>query len=435
MSRPPASWLVLATLLSAPLAAQRGAVAGTVYDSLAGAPLAGARVSLAGTGLSALTDSTGLFRIAEVAAGEYGLTFQHPRMDAIGWMPDTLRTRVDAGGDTRVELAIPSLLRLGVLGCRGEAGPGTSVAVGRVVDARTGQPVAGARVAVSWGGQAPAGLDPAVASARVRTEAVADAEGHWYACDLPQGAVIVARVDHPGYRLRDESLFFDAPSAAHIEMLLTPGGRGETAFLTGRVVNPANGAAVQGAVVTVEGTRLSAMSNEFGLWELSSVPPGQRTLRVRHAGAEHVLPVRVTAGSVMDLDLRLAPDTYTLAPLTVTARRNLGPLTGFYERRERGFGQYLTRPEIQRRGAFKPTDLLRGMMRGRERCGPHFFLDGVRVSNFIDQINVADLQGVEYYPSAVGAPLEFLSTQGNCAIFAVWTRRGGVPVDVDASGG
>ncbi|HEX6039659.1 carboxypeptidase regulatory-like domain-containing protein [Longimicrobium sp.] len=424
MSRPLASWLVLSALCSVPAAAQQGAVAGTVYDSLAGAPLAGARVSLTGTDRGATTDSAGVFRITDVPAGEHGITFDHPRLDQVGWLPDTLRARVEPRGDTRVDLAIPSLIRLGVLGCRGEAAPGTSVAVGHVADAATGRPIPGARVAISWAGAAE-GLE----AARVRTEAIADDEGHWYACELPQGAMIVARVDQPGYQRRDVSFYFDAPSAVHTEFMLAPGGRGETAFLTGRVLSQQNGAPLQGAVVAVEGTTISAMSNDLGFWELANVPPGHRTLRVRHAGAERALPVRVPEGGVVDVEVRVPPDAYTLAPITVTAARNLGILQGFYERRQSGYGQYLTRAEVQQRGAHRVTDLLGGMMRGRERCGPLLFLDGMYVASGLDFLNVADVEGVEYYQSGLTTPLEFLRGNGRCSVLAVWTRRGGALLD------
>jgi hypothetical protein len=375
-----------------------------------------------------------------------------------------MRTRVAAGAETPVELAIPSQIRLGVLGCRGEAEPGTSVAVGRVMDAASGQPVAGARVSFSWVGMAP--RVPGAATARVRTEAVADGQGMWYACDLPQGVQVVARVDMPGYARRDEAFLFERPSVVHTQFLLERGGRGETAFLTGRVLNQQDGSPLQGAVVAVEGTRLSAMSDELGYWELGNVPPGTRTLRVRHAGAERMLPVEVAEAGVADLEIRLPPNAYTLAPITVTASRNLGLLHGFYERRQTGtVGQFVTRGEIQRRGAFRVTDLLAGMRRGQERCGPLMFVDGVQVhrpdelapkfgpaavadadndgvadlnlasgaastsTTPLDFLNIGDIEGVEYYPTGLSAPGEFLRGDGRCAVFVVWTRRGTGPVE------
>ncbi|HEX6039660.1 carboxypeptidase regulatory-like domain-containing protein [Longimicrobium sp.] len=460
--------LVLATLLSAaaaPLAAQGGALTGTVYDSLASAPLAGARVMVAGTDRAATTDAAGAFRIPGLPAGEYGVVFDHPRMDNLGWIPDTLRARVADGAETPVELAIPSLIRLGVLGCRGEAGPGTSVAVGRVADLASGEPVGGARVSFSWAGTAPR-LESA-ATARVRTEAVADAQGLWYACDLPAHVQIVARVDHPGFEARAETYLFERPSAVHTDFMLTRGGRGQTAFLTGRVLSQQDGSPLQGAIVAIEGTNLSAMSDDLGYWELSNVPPGERMLRVRHAGAERMLPVEVSDAGVADVEIRVPPNAYTLAPITVTAARNLGILHGFYERRQGGtVGQYITRGEIQRRGAFRVTDLLAGMRRGQERCGPLLFVDGVLVHRAdelalklapsetegsdadgasdtdvgaaftgaaapLDYLDVGDVEGVEYYQTGLSAPAEFLRGDGRCSVFAVWTRRGGAPVDPD----
>ncbi|HEX6039661.1 carboxypeptidase regulatory-like domain-containing protein [Longimicrobium sp.] len=446
MSHPPVRWIALSAALSAlalPAAAQQGALAGTLYDSLAGAPLAGARVRVAGSDRAATTDAAGAFRIADLPAGEYGVVFEHPRLEQIGWMPDTLRARVAAGGDTPLALAIPSLVRLGVLGCREEAEPGTSVAVGRVADAGSGAPIPGARVAFSWAGMAPR-LEGA-ATARVRTEAVADADGHWYACDLPQGVQVVARVDMPGYARRDEAFLFQRPSVIHTTFLLERGGRGETAFLTGRVLSQRDGSPLQGAIVAVEGTGLSAMSDELGFWELGNVPPGDRTLRVRHAGAERMLPVEVAEAGVADMEIRLPPDAYTLAPITVTATRDLGLLHGFYERRQRaGVGQFVTRSDIQRRSTTHVMDLLRGMRRGRELCGPAVYVDAVLVydpeglvaartgltaMDAVAYLNVSDVEGVEYYSAGLSVPPEFLRGKGQCAVMVVWTRRGNATRD------
>lgn len=448
MSQTLRPWMVLALLLSgfpATLHAQQdaaGTVAGAVYDSVAGTPLPGARVSLAGTDHVALTDSAGAFRIERVAPGEYGVTFAHPRVDALGLIPGQLPARVQGGGETRVELAIPSLVRLGAMTClRGAGEPGRSIAVGRVMDAASGQPLPGARVAITWAGSV-AARDSAAMTARVRTEAVADALGHWLACDLPTGAQVVARVDVPGYRRHNVPLRVDVPSAVQADFLLAPGARGDVAFLTGRVVSQADGMPLRGAVVRMEGTGLMAVASESGLWELENVPPGDRILRVRHQGAERALPVRVDPGGVMDVEVRMAPDAFTLAPVTVTAARNLGLLNGFYQRRRTGTGRYFTRRDIEQRASRTIRDLLAGVPQGRSVCGPLYFVDGMYVRDWgggpggvtvqgvgqvVDDLHLSDVEGVEYYAAGLQVPAQFLRGDGRCSVIAIWTKRGTSP--------
>ena len=133
------------------------------------------------------------------------------------------------------------------------------------------------------------------------------------------------------------------------------------------------------------------------------------------------------------------------SPITVTATRNLGLLHGFYERHQAamGGGQFITRGEIQRRAALHVLDLLRGMHRGRERCTwPLTFVDGVMVYDpeglsarttgqsavdALSYLNLSDVEGVEYYQTALTAPAEFVRGNGRCPVLAVWTRRGSAP--------
>jgi outer membrane receptor for ferrienterochelin and colicins len=90
--------LALWTLSTVPLAAQ-SAVFGTVTDS-AGAPLAGARVHVVATTLTAVTDSGGRYRIANVPAGAVTL-----RVTLIGYFPET-RPLPAAGPEVQVDFRL-----------------------------------------------------------------------------------------------------------------------------------------------------------------------------------------------------------------------------------------------------------------------------------------------------------------------------------------
>ncbi len=78
-------------------AAVRVALAGRVADHT-GAPLAGAHVFISGTSHEAVADSAGEFAIPGLQAGEYTVSFAHPRLDALEVIPPRQRVTVAADG-------------------------------------------------------------------------------------------------------------------------------------------------------------------------------------------------------------------------------------------------------------------------------------------------------------------------------------------------
>jgi len=95
----------------APLRAEpgRGVLAGHVTDH-AGAPLPGARVFISGTSFEAVADSAGRFRMEGVPAGEYTVSFSHPRLETLGAVPPQKPVTLAEGGapPTEVALAAPA---------------------------------------------------------------------------------------------------------------------------------------------------------------------------------------------------------------------------------------------------------------------------------------------------------------------------------------
>ncbi|HEX8211875.1 MAG TPA: carboxypeptidase-like regulatory domain-containing protein [Longimicrobium sp.] len=91
----------------APLRAEprRGALAGRVADH-EGAPLPGARVFLSGTSFEAVADSAGSFRIEGVPAGEYTVSFTHPRLETLGTIPPQQRVTLADGGPPPADVAL-----------------------------------------------------------------------------------------------------------------------------------------------------------------------------------------------------------------------------------------------------------------------------------------------------------------------------------------
>ncbi len=164
-------------------AAARLAVAGSVYDSLRAAPLAGAEVFLSGTVHRATAGADGRFRLEDVPAGEYTVSFSHPSLAALGVAPPVRTFALRAGEEPALELAVPSAATLAAAVCP-EGAAGSSALVG-AVRGPAGEPVQGARVVLSWG-------------RRGRAETVTDAGGAYRACGIPAGAAVVAEVRTAG---------------------------------------------------------------------------------------------------------------------------------------------------------------------------------------------------------------------------------------------
>lgn len=92
---------------AATAAAAAAAVRGEVFDSTRGVPLAGATVVLAGTPYAAVTDAAGRFALAGVPEGRYALSFSHPRLDSVAFVPPSVQVAVGSSGEAAAVLAIP----------------------------------------------------------------------------------------------------------------------------------------------------------------------------------------------------------------------------------------------------------------------------------------------------------------------------------------
>lgn len=118
------SWLALA-VLATPALSQTGPISGTVVDSRL-QPVPDARVAVEGTALQALTNSNGVFRLADVPGLEVTL-----RVTAIGYGPLSEKVRVGRVG-VRLVLA-EAALQLDALVVTGTAGPVEKRTVGNAI--------------------------------------------------------------------------------------------------------------------------------------------------------------------------------------------------------------------------------------------------------------------------------------------------------------
>jgi len=211
---------------------------------------------------------------------------------------------------------------------------------------------------------------------------------------------------------------------------------------------------IQGAEVEMTGegwdAGLRTLTDSLGSFYLVAPEAGVFSLRVRHPAYVpfQAEGIEIGEGEILSLEVRLGRNVIPLEPLVVTARMN-SLMAGFHQRRNGGgLGTFLTREEIDARGAGRTTDLLRDMPGVRiefERwgvgpsivmqggfgpCPPAIFVDGIQMTQFSgvgssldDYITPERIEGIEVYTSFSTVPAQYHS--GMCGVILVWTRQGG----------
>ncbi|HUR58781.1 MAG TPA: TonB-dependent receptor, partial [Opitutaceae bacterium] len=104
-----------------------------------------------------------------------------------------------------------------------------------------------------------------------------------------------------------------------------------TGVISGRVFNPATGEYIRNAEVSIEGTKLSVLTEEGGLYRLTNAPAGQQSVVVRYTGYDNArASVPVPAGGEATKDFELAGsaasarqggEVVTLGAFTVASER------------------------------------------------------------------------------------------------------------------
>lgn len=195
---------------------------------------------------------------------------------------------------------------------------------------------------------------------------------------------------------------------------------------------------------------LRTLTDSLGNFYLAAPEAGVFNLRVSHPAyvSYHVERIEVGDGETLTIELRMGRNVIPLDPLVVTARMN-SLMAGFHQRRNGGgLGTFLTREEIDTRGAGRATDLLRDMpgvrveferwgvgpsivmQGGFGRCTPAIFVDGIQMtqaggvgSSLDDYITPERIEGMEVYTSFSTVPVQYHS--GMCGVILIWTRQGG----------
>ena len=215
------------------------------------------------------------------------------------------------------------------------------------------------------------------------------------------------------------------------------------------VITDAAGAPIEGADVRVIDMPFLATTDEKGEFAFRFLPPGPVVLSVRRVG---FLPLEIGAlapsDGAINLVMRAHPARLSSVEVSASATRRRMGIEGFYERRERGIGRFVTREDILARlSASRPTDMLRNMpgirvvrvdgVSGirfissavvRRDCMPMMWVDGQRAPGMeIDHVSLNDIEGIELYHGPSTTPMQFSygPSGTTCGTIVLWTRNPG----------
>lgn len=249
----------------------------------------------------------------------------------------------------------------------------------------------------------------------------------------------------------------------------------------GVLLDATSNAPIPSARVALTGTRGQwrgeILTDSVGAFLFEDVRPGSYRLRTSRVGyRESRGALRLSADSVVQLELKMSVARVALEPVTVVARsrRNVSPvLEGFYGRMETGQGRFVTRADIESRRPGRVTDMLMGIpnisssssrmgtggatiSRGSsgDRCTVVVWVDGMLISqpsgttsvtpstglrrrggvgersapredqSIDDYVHPNDVEGIEIYRGESDTPAEFITRWVSCGTVVIWTRRG-----------
>lgn len=211
-------------------------------------------------------------------------------------------------------------------------------------------------------------------------------------------------------------------------------------------VRDSSGAGLAGAQVSLRGTERHGVTDEQGQLQLPSLQPGPVRLDVRRLGFRAVsIDVTVATRATTETTVTLVRVAQQLAPITIrgTAGDYPARMAGFFDRRGKGIGHFLTRQEIEKGNPTELTDVFRRLpsvrvvstesirhairLRG-ERCPPLVWMDGfpLTASEFdLDMVTPETVEAIEVYSGISEVPSRFMGPRGlgSCGAVVIWSRH------------
>lgn len=202
------------------------------------------------------------------------------------------------------------------------------------------------------------------------------------------------------------------------------------------------------ATVRFDEQPLARFTDEAGRLRVTGLAPGTRTIHVQVLGyAPASVSFDAVAGRTHEVTMVLQEEPLVIGGVEVEVRPSpdqMDFMRGFYERKSKGFGYFLTREEIEERGSTDLSNLLRtvpgiraeptqfGQARiqtsrtpAGSRCRIGVFVDRVRyrLADDLPGISTKDIEAIEVYRGRSELPGEFADPDLNCGVIVIWSRR------------
>ena len=226
-------------------------------------------------------------------------------------------------------------------------------------------------------------------------------------------------------------------------------GRASGTSMVLGVVRDTAGRPLAGVHVSAVGTRYAVYTNGDGRFALPPVPAGAQMVRARRIGySPEIATMALAAGDTADLEFTLAR-VQELAPV-ITEGMSIRDrkYAAFEERRLAGFGSFITREQLEKWQAARPSDALRRVagirfdydQYGRKHmvmsraaalngpCRPAVYVDGSMWTMPSDlDVDTAlpslmEIEAIEVYKGPASVPVMLNATGSACGVVSIWTR-------------
>jgi len=441
-----------------------GRIDGVVTDSVHSRPLVGALVFVAPIGArsgairSAVSDDRGRYVVDSLGAGAYSVDFTHPFADSLALNIPPIAVRLSDGGIAHADLAIPSTHSLFGAVCPGPPrAEGRGVLVGQLTRPEDDKPIERASIVVAWT-DLPTYRDITHLFMAQTGRVFANALGEYRYCDLPTDTWLEIQVqsdERASSVIRtmiQDSIgiavfnFSFTPAASYrvvkVDATVAPDTALQpllegTAVIVGRVVGP-QGLPLADALVRLADAASAVRTDSSGTFTLVNLPPGTQLLEVRRLGyGVSQVPVQLRNGQSVSQTVELSRVIILDSVRVVAERAHFGD---FEVRAKMGFGRFMRETEIKASGVADLASLARMIPGfrvqgtgvearvystrrmeyvGSNNCAANVVIDGNQNLE-PGLVNPAEVAGLEFYPTSMGAPSAFKS---DCGLILIWTKR------------
>jgi hypothetical protein len=473
-------WGLALSLFSTALSAQgttvdvKHSISGVVYDSIGRAPLAGAVVQAAlidstvhdrrmvgapTRTFTAITDSTGAFRIVGLPSGQFAVAFQHDALSALGIESPIRGVNLGADSSVFVDLGVPSGRTIRASLCPKMASDAPDAAlVGYVVDATTGIPAKDTKVAVQWM-ELNLRRGTLQSTARGVTADVGD-NGRYVVCGIPaDGPVSVGTESRAFHKVEVEMTFPDAGVARRDFRLASSKDIHGLASITLRVVDDSGAPIPAGRAQIPQLDRDVVIEN--GKASLTDVPVGSWSVLVRAFGFQPLVIVADAAPNETSVVVRMERLAIMLDTMNITSnipRGDRETLTAIEQRMLVAAGTLIRSDNPYLLSATEPSQAIVAA-RGFTYKGPNVvegrpypshwrmmtcasvagsdtridsgksvavYVDGTRFPAGLEAVNNSlrpnQILAIEAYSDVESAPFLW-RTNDACAVVAFWTKH------------